>query len=510
MQEHRQLRDKVAEEDEKQKLALARDRKVHDALVGSAGNIKFVELPEDTIKKVETDFRALLRLTIKFGKLEKGKVVADQIRSDDIDGLDFDINKTFDAWSCKQGSADKSCLFRDITKVVRYKLLTPAKWHFAGIGGTVGLSDKAKDEGGPTNEFLQLVWDQLGELSVVVEGQGIKLFFEDDCGSGHMYAPFSDEILKENVRKALGCSGEMEGHGGAEQAMEKIRLYYRAIGRLMCHSIAIGETFPCNLFNGVCRSCKFSKTTCFVASLNNLNQSSKPIYSFETQDIFANKKPTDAQYEAAELFSHLKEMEMNFTAAKDYTHDDGNIRKMAEEYLIRGRKTSLSCMRKGLTLEKDEFFAPFRLFSCQSTQALDRIMFAAHCDLSVKTLLENVECVVQCNSSERKKTLNPKQQKFKETTLPTVLHVREKQQKRYASRLLQHWTAIPYLKRSNPTITIVFERLAGGDENARPVAHTCEKELCFPLTAYDANAEVLGNMLDEAMGNCCMGGFNMA
>lgn len=193
-------------------------------------------------------------------------------------------------------------------------------------------------------------------------------------------------------------------------------------------------------------------------------------------------------------------MEMNLLKGYlDFTGGE-DIRQTAEDYLIDGRQQSLSLLREGLTLDGN-FKVPFIVFACRSTQVVDKILFARPDD-SVKTLLENLKYTVLkdgANGFERTMNFDATQERFMKVTLPHVLQAKENHDEEYASRFIRYCTNLSYINQFDPTITVVFEKIASGHENALPETHTCEKEICFPLTAYDANVDTLSLMLDTAM-----------
>jgi hypothetical protein len=116
--------------------------------------------------------------------------------------------------------------------------------------------DKGFDKGGLTRTFLQSVWDQIGDLSIMINGYTLKLF-EREAGG---IVPIPDDIIRGTISRRLAVSdGAIDSSNEGLVALNKIRVYYRAIGRLMIHSLVTGHVLPSGLIPHFYRACKYIK-----------------------------------------------------------------------------------------------------------------------------------------------------------------------------------------------------------------------------------------------------------
>lgn len=103
---------------------------------------------------------------------------------------------------------------------------------------------QAKDEGGPTREFFNRVWNQLGDLEIFTPATAcddyedcdddpprITLFERTACG----YVPITDTVLKSRLN-LWGIPTEEQ-----DQYVMKAQSYFRAIGRMMAHCIFLAK-----------------------------------------------------------------------------------------------------------------------------------------------------------------------------------------------------------------------------------------------------------------------------
>lgn len=230
---------------------IKKDRAIFDQL-NMVGSVKVKNLPKEIIKKESDRYDEFLLLMLKANGVNPENDHGPSIDSEDMDPQTFDISDLFDDWCSKARGEDKSCLFRELNEATVQKLLSKGQWNFKAIAEEE--ADKGIDEGGLTRIFLEKCWTQLGKLCVVVEGRRIPLFEEESCGIN----PYPDDVLLDHIRKVFRVEGcEFDGHDGAIQALEKTQLLYRAVGRIMCHSLATNHVLPWNLLPGILRSCKF-------------------------------------------------------------------------------------------------------------------------------------------------------------------------------------------------------------------------------------------------------------
>jgi hypothetical protein len=88
------------------------------------------------------------------------------------------------------------------------------------------------DAGGPTRQFFDQVWLQLADLEVQLPhtSNGIKLF----AMTGGGLVPETDEYVRDNRLSNMEASEQ-------ETMVHKIESYYRAVGRMMAHSMLLSS-----------------------------------------------------------------------------------------------------------------------------------------------------------------------------------------------------------------------------------------------------------------------------
>ena len=86
----------------------------------------------------------------------------------------------------------------------------------------------AVDEGGPSREFFSRCFHQLGDLEV----EGVPLFEVTKYG----YIPFPDDYLKARCSKMTN----------KDIVLNKIREYFRAVGRVFAYCLLHQITVPSN------------------------------------------------------------------------------------------------------------------------------------------------------------------------------------------------------------------------------------------------------------------------
>ena len=104
---------------------------------------------------------------------------------------------------------------------------------------------QAKDDGGPTKEFLYLVFNQLGNLELFTperknddddryfesSREPIRLFEKTISG----YVPTTDDMLKHRLG-VWNIKGDNQ-----KPYIAKIKAFFRAIGRMMAHCILLSK-----------------------------------------------------------------------------------------------------------------------------------------------------------------------------------------------------------------------------------------------------------------------------
>ena len=97
---------------------------------------------------------------------------------------------------------------------------------------SVKQETQAVDQGGPSKEFMNLVWRRLHKVEVTAEGKNgnqksVKLFYRSETG---YLMPQKDEIIEDVFLYSIPASDH-------EAARKKIYDYYRAIGKLFLHAL---------------------------------------------------------------------------------------------------------------------------------------------------------------------------------------------------------------------------------------------------------------------------------
>ena len=107
----------------------------------------------------------------------------------------------------------------------------------------------AKDEGGPSRQFMTECWKQLSGLQVPIGGKyAVRLF--EDSPSGVI--PLTDDLLKAKVKSFLKskCVAEVEN------CIEDAKMLYFAVGRIILHSMMSGITVASPAMIPLYQNCK--------------------------------------------------------------------------------------------------------------------------------------------------------------------------------------------------------------------------------------------------------------
>ncbi len=250
---------------------------------------------------------------------------------------------------------------------------------------------------------------------------------------------------------------------------------------------------------------------------------------YYSTDFFCDCRPRDRfSYASPEqrqvLFSHIHQLGFEILEVFKY-NVDGEMNEAdpneflcnMDNHLLEGRSIALSSIFDGLVLatgpvktadqrigEESPLQAAIELrtfFFDRSIQAVNEILFASD-EVSADVVIKNLKGK-QYDNFVFFPTLNDHQMRFMKETLPNLLRRKEKEERaagetksRYARRFLRHVTGLGFINRNSPNVSIVFSK--GIDENSRPHAHTCERELDIPFGAYDCDETILENYLEEA------------
>ena len=103
--------------------------------------------------------------------------------------------------------------------------------------------DTGKDEGGPTRQFLTDLFKQLDTLSVKAGEKKVKLFQNTEYG----LVPIDDDNLNYKIKRGIkALPKDKRGQISPEEIIKRAKVYARAIGRIMLHSICHMQTMPSN------------------------------------------------------------------------------------------------------------------------------------------------------------------------------------------------------------------------------------------------------------------------
>mmetsp|Transcript_27815 Transcript_27815/g.55704 ORF Transcript_27815/g.55704 Transcript_27815/m.55704 type:complete len:977 (-) Transcript_27815:169-3099(-) len=336
-----------------------------------------------------------------------------------------------------------------------------------------GKMDTAKDEGGPTREFLAQCWRQMGDLKVY----NVELFEKNEDG----VVPLTDEILEDRLSK----NKDVELKKSLDQAM----CYYRALGRIILHSLANGHTIAASVM--------------------------PPLY---LNFLFRDCSPKDKDYHNDDVLKHLiasGTSKRSLSGFVDMKHEfvdgsteiittDGIFTKLIPDIYLHSRRKSLSAIKEGLTLDGNiplcDIFKTFEL------EAVQKIAFSST-SLTAKALLGVLEphygAGFEGSEAAREKIVK-EQIVFFEDTFCKVLRDKGSLKTNYLSLFLKFCTGFDYLPDpdANPEFKVFVEfNSIESPKGAHPVAHTCTKELKLPGDLYsDRNA--FEGRLDEAVINC--------
>jgi hypothetical protein len=87
----------------------------------------------------------------------------------------------------------------------------------------------------------------------MINGYTLKLFEKESGG----VVPIPDDVIRATISQRLMVrDGAIDSSNQALIALNKIRMYYRAVGRLMIHSLVTGHVLPSGLIPHFYRACK--------------------------------------------------------------------------------------------------------------------------------------------------------------------------------------------------------------------------------------------------------------
>ncbi|KAI2495372.1 hypothetical protein MHU86_19174 [Fragilaria crotonensis] len=339
-------------------------------------------------------------------------------------------------------------------------------------------------------------------LSIDVEGETVLTkktlsLFDSKDGS---IVPLDDVTIRGHIAKCFAThEAVLEGNEGAVKVLNQVKRYYRALGRLMIHSLATGHVLPSHVMPPFFRAYFFCD--------------SRP------RDGVSYASPEQRQV----LFHHIQQLGFaNFDVFK--YNEDGEINEVDQMISCstwitcwEGRSIAISSILDGLVLatgpvktedqrigEESPLEAAIDLrnfFLDRSIQAVNEILFAPD-DVSGDVIIKNLKGK-QMENYTFSFVLNDDQTRFMTETLPNLLRRKEKEEQAagetnslYTRRFLKYVTGLGFINRNMPDISIVFAKDI--DQNSRPHAYTCEQALDIPFGAYGCDETVLETYLEEA------------
>lgn len=125
--------------------------------------------------------------------------------------------------------------------------------------------DKGVDQGGLTRVFFDAVWSQMHTLSIDVQGKTVgteKTLHLFDYKDGSI-VPLDNVTIRGQIAKCFETDeAVLDENEGAVKVLNKVKRYYRALGRLMIHSLATGHVLPSHVMPPFFRACKCPCARC--------------------------------------------------------------------------------------------------------------------------------------------------------------------------------------------------------------------------------------------------------
>jgi hypothetical protein len=212
----------------------------------------------------------------------------------------------------------------------------------------------AKDEGGPTRDFLSRVWAQIGDLNVrnpLDTAKRAKLFDRE------AHAEYIIPSTNDKIAKQLGLNVSPDGSKkDGEFAAALIKPFGRAIGRIMLYCIA-NQIVDDDDENETNSTQRFYIASHIMHNIfrNYLLRGIDPMqdYEYPLLDLLADVVDLKfTQRTKQETTNEMEQMELYVTALdeKDGKDLESNFRQAANQDFITGRSWILESIKEGLTL----------------------------------------------------------------------------------------------------------------------------------------------------------------
>jgi len=360
----------------------------------------------------------------------------------------------------------------------------------------------AVDDGGPSRQFLSECWKQLLALHILVGKKPVKLFEKSRSG----VIPVTDDFLCHKVKISLSKQSGCDDSSEIDQFIENAKCYYRAVGRIILHSIMVSTTVSSSalvpLFqNFLLRNC----------SPRDPEYDKDDILQHITGIVFGDN-PKKA---LSDLLKSTHETEDEEGNREEIILDENNIFSVfVYDACIDSRKIALSAMLDGLAPrdEKGEVIIDLRdIFWMMPHDAMERILFSRQS----LTAEEVIGCLVpqfdqggseaDADSVDRLECVQ-RQKDFYSNIFVPFLRTKGESDPSFLSKFVECCTGLNYLpyddENQSHTISVEFnyeESLPG----YLPMFHTCVNLIKLPGYLYGSPEEfavIMEKSIDLSVG----------
>jgi len=325
----------------------------------------------------------------------------------------------------------------------------------------------------------------MGDLKLPVEGgTDVSLFEKHDYGC----VPITDDMLRNDLKVALKKDGRLSDDSEYAGKIEQAKMYYRAIGRIMLHALASGNTI--------------------------WSSSMTPLYQ---NWLLRGCRPGDEDYHKEDILKHLGQnmsyylgTEHEFIdGTKEVVNEENIFTKFIPEQYLTTRNLCLGSIMDGLTLGGD-YNLP-GIFRTMPLEAVQKLIFSCPV-LTAQAIIDILVpdyCVGWEGSKEDGKGHRRMQEDFFRD-LCDILKEREQREKGlpsdklcFLSLFLAFCTGATYLPdpTGNPDFKIKVEfNFPQTRINDYPVSHSCLNVLKLPGYLYDnTDRDNFERKLDESI-----------
>jgi len=396
----------------------------------------------------------------------------------------FQLQELFDNLYEKRDSDIETFLFRELVSTTDYSWKFLTDWDVI-YNYNYSVNDTSRPKktvygGGATGEFFSSVWEQMGQLKIKDgllskdDDMFLPLFDLQDVG----YVPTSDYMIK-NKAMLMAKKNTRAIHGYKEvylETIERIKKYYRALGRIMLGAIRCGNFIVENVM---------------------------PKFYFNI--IFRNMQPLDPSYDLNHLLDDLfnntngrSSMKRFFSTVATTGKD---AKQLLQEHFYDSKKIAIDSIREGINLGEKNHFT--QILGKIPSEVVRASLFAKQ-DIHAEDL---IQLLVPDYKQVKDNTMREKCNFFFDNILK--VHIREKAEffggDQFLRQFLVFCTGSGYIphKLTGFNIIVQFNSCENGlwwGRDSLPVSHTCERILKFPVPIYDSK-ESFAQKLDMALEN---------